>query len=47
MLANALFEEGQWILCPPNSPDLAYLIENLWANFKKSVKNINPKDYDE
>ena len=47
MLANALFGEGQWILCPPNSPDLAYPIENLWANLKKNVKNRNPKDYDE
>ena len=35
MLANALFGEGKWILCPPNSPDLAYPIENLWANLKK------------
>ena len=31
----------------PTSPDLAYPIENLWANLKKSVKNRNPKDCDE
>ena len=35
ILANALFGENNWILCPPNSPDLAYPIENLWANLKK------------
>ena len=47
LLANTLFGENQWILAPPNSPDLAYPIENLWANLKKKVKNRNPKDYDE
>ena len=26
ILANALFGENKWILCPPNSPDLAYPI---------------------
>ena len=46
-MANTLFGENQWILTPPNSPDLAYSIENLWANLKKKVKNRNPKDYDE
>ena len=47
ILANALFGENNWILCPPNSPDLAYPIENLWANLKKNVKNRNPANYEE
>ena len=47
ILANTLFGEENWILCPPTSPDLAYPIESLWANLKKNVKNRNPKDYEE
>ena len=38
ILANTLFGEEQWILCPPNSPDLVYPIESLWANLKKMLK---------
>ena len=38
ILANALFRENNWILCPPNARDLAYPIENLWANLKKMEK---------
>ena len=29
ILAYTLFLEEQWILCPPNSPDIAYPIESL------------------
>ena len=47
ILANALFGKNNWILCPPNSPDLAYPIETLWANLKKNVKNRNPNDYNQ
>ena len=47
ILANTLFGEENWILCPPTSPDLAFPIESLWANLKKNVKNRNPKDYEE
>ena len=32
---------------PPNSPDLAYPIETLWALLKKNVKKRMPKDLDE
>ena len=38
ILANTLFGEENWILCPPTSPDLAYPIESLWANLKKMSK---------
>ena len=42
-LLNTIFGENGWIQNPPNSPDLAYPIETLWANLKKEVKNRNPK----
>ena len=32
---------------PPNSPDLAYPIETLWALLKKNVKKRMPKDLEE
>ena len=38
ILANTLFGQDNWILCPPTSPDLAYPIESLWANLKKTSK---------
>ena len=47
ILANSLFGNDKWILCPPTSPDLAYLIENLWAILKKNVKNRNPENYEQ
>ena len=38
ILANSLFGNDKWILCPPTSPDLDYPIENLWAILKKCKK---------
>ena len=38
-----LFSNGYWIQNPPNSPDLAYPIENLWGIIKPKVKRRNPK----
>ena len=38
-----MFGKDGWIQNPPNSPDLAYPIETLWANLKKNVKNRDPK----
>ena len=40
-LLNKLFGESGWILNPPNSPDLAYPIEDLWAIIKPRVKRRN------
>ncbi len=42
-LLNETFGESGWIQNPPNSPDLAYPIETLWANLKKEVKKKNPQ----
>ena len=41
-LLNEIFENSGWIQNPPNSPDLAYPIETLWANLKKN-KRKRPK----
>ncbi len=46
-LLNKIFGEEGWIQNPPNSPDLAYPIETLWANLKKNVKERNPKNYND
>ena len=46
-LLNIIFGENGWIQNPPNSPDLAYPIETLWANLKKEVKNRNPKNVED
>ena len=46
-LLNKLFNENGWIQNPPNSPDLAYPIENLWAILKPRVKNRGPKNIEE
>jgi len=42
LLANTLFGENKWILCPPTSPDLAYPIENL-CQFKKKRQKQKAK----
>ena len=42
-LLNKLFPSGHWIQNPPNSPDLAYPIENLWGIIKPRVKRRNPE----
>ena len=35
---NNLFTPDDWIQDPPNSPDIAYQIQTLWATVKKSQK---------
>ena len=45
-LLKSLFG-GNIIQNPPNSPDLAYPIETLWALLKKNVKKRIPKTLDE
>ena len=37
-LIKKLFGEEPLIQNPPNSPDLAYPIENIWAYLKKQIK---------
>ena len=46
-LLNSLFGEDGWIQNPPNSPDLAYPIEDLWAILKPRVKRREPSSIDE
>ena len=41
-LLNRLFTEKGWAQNSPNSPDLAYPIEDLWAILKPRVKRRNP-----
>ena len=41
-LLNKLFTKNDWIQNAPNSPDLAYPIEDLWAIIKPRVKRRNP-----
>ena len=45
-LINELFGE-KIIQNPPNSPDLAYSIEDLWEILKNKVKRRNPKGLEE
>ena len=47
LLLNKLFPEGRWIQNPPNSPDLAYPIEDLWAIIKPRIKRRQPSSLDE
>ena len=42
-LLEKLFGESGWFQNPPNSPDLAYPIEDLWAIIKPRVKRRSPK----
>ena len=46
-LIKRLFGQDSLIQNPPNSPDLAYPIENLWAYIKPRIKKRNPKTLDE
>jgi len=41
-LLNKLFSKNGWIQNAPNSPDLAYPIEDLWAIMKPRVRRRNP-----
>ena len=42
-LLNRLFTKDGWIQNSPNSPDLAYPIEDLWSIIKPRVRRRNPK----
>ena len=44
-LFEKLFTENSWIQNPPNSPDLAYPIEDLWGIPK--IKRRNSTSLDE
>ena len=46
-LIDDLFGKIKLIQNPPNSPDLAYPIENIWGFIKPRIKRRNPKTYDE
>ena len=46
-LLNSLFGENGWIQNPPNSPDLAYPIEDLWSILKPRVKRREPSSLEE
>ena len=43
---NCFPDEG-WIQNPPNSPHLAYPIEELWAFIKPRVKRRDPQTVEE
>ena len=45
-LLNKLFKD-RWIQNPPNSPDLASPIENIWGIIKPRVKRRDPKSIKE
>lgn len=46
-LLNKLFPKGKWLQNPPNSPDLAYPIENIWCLIKPRIKRKEPQSLDE
>ena len=46
-LLNKLFADDGWIQNPPNSPDLAYPIEDIWGIIKPRVKRRQPKTIEE
>ena len=46
-LLNRLFTEKGWVQNSPNSPDLAYPIEDLWAILKPRVRRRNPNSINE
>ena len=41
------FFDDKFIQNSPHSPDIAYLIETLWTELKRRVKDRNPKNLDE
>ena len=45
-LIKRLFGDN-FIQNPPNSPDLAYPIENIWGYLKPKIKKRNPKNLEE
>ena len=47
ILLEKLFTNDGWIQNPPNSPDLAYPIEDLWGIIKPRIKRRNPSSIDE
>ena len=42
-----MFSNDRWIQNPPNSPDLAYPIEDLWGIIKPRIKRKNPASIEE
>ena len=46
-LLSKLFADDGWIQNPPNSPDLAYPIEDIWGIIKPRVKRRQPKTIEE
>ena len=46
-LLDKLFSKDGWIQNPPNSPDLAYPIEDLWGIIKPRIKRRNPSSIEE
>ena len=46
-LLEKLFTKDGWIQNPPNSPDLAYPIEDLWGIIKPRIKRRNPSSIEE
>ena len=46
-LINDLFSEGTWLQNPPNSPDIAYPIEEIWSIIKPRIKRREPKTVEE
>ena len=46
-LLDKLFGESGWFQNPPNSPDLAYPIEDLWAIIKPRVKRRSPQNIEQ
>ena len=46
-LLEKLFSNDRWIQNPPNSPDLAYPIEDLWGIIKPRIKRKNPASIEE
>ena len=47
LLLNKQFGKNGWIQNPPNSPDLAYPIEDLWGIIKPRVKRRDPQTIQE
>lgn len=46
-LLNEQFGINGWIQNPPNSPDLAFPIEDLWGIIKPRIKRREPKNIEE
>ena len=46
-LMEKLFTKDGWFQNSPNSPDLAYPIEDLWGIIKPRIKRRNPASIEE